>query len=196
MFQKLLSPKWLVVFNVILISLLSVTLVSAHGGDVSLIHACVASSGAIRIVGPNTVCTGKDSALDWNIQGPKGPIGPIGPQGEQGPQGLPGEQGQMGPQGLQGPAGISGLVVVSNTVESNPLDRHYLSGSANCPSGKKVIGGGYTLGGNYQGATITSNSPLIFVDPPQEGWGVAGENFTQSDRWTATIWVICANVAP
>lgn len=178
MFQKLFSPKWLVVFNVILISLLSVTLVSAHGGDVSLIHACVASSGAIRIVGPNTVCTGKDSALDWNIQGPKGPIGP------------------MGPQGLQGPAGISGLVVVSNTVESNPLDRHYLSGSANCPSDKKVIGGGYTLGGNYQGATITSNSPLIFVDPPQEGWGVAGENFTYNDRWTATIWVICANDAP
>ena len=187
MFQKLLSPKWLVALNVVLIMLMSATFVSAHGGDTALIHACVTSSGAIRIVTANTTCPGKDSALDWNIQGPKGPIGPIGPQGE---------QGQMGLQGFQGPAGMSGLVVVSNTVGSYPIDPHYLQGSANCPSGKKVIGGGYELGDNYQGATITSNRPLIVVDPPQEGWGVAGQNFTHNDVWTVTIWAMCANVAP
>ena len=33
MFQKLLSPKWVVVLNVVLIALVSVTLVSAHGSN-------------------------------------------------------------------------------------------------------------------------------------------------------------------
>jgi len=187
MIQKLLSQKLLVVLNVVLISLLSVTLVSAHGGDTALIHACVTSSGAIRIVGANTTCTGKDSALDWNIQGPKGPIGPIGPQGEQGPEGLPGPQG---------PAGISGLVVVSNAVEPPSADPHRIQGWATCPTGKKVIGGGYGLDGAYQGATVTSNRPSISVDPPQEGWGVSGEKFTDNYEWTITVWAICANVAP
>jgi hypothetical protein len=187
MFQKLLSSKLLVVINVVLISLMSVTLVSAHGGDTALIHACVASSGAIRIVGANVACTGKDTALDWNIQGPKGPIGPIGPQGEQGPEGLPGPQGS---------AGISGLEVVSNTLEPNPLDQHYIQGSATCPTGKKVIGGGYGLDGAYQGATVTSNRPYISVDPPREEWGVSGEKFANNYEWTITVWAICANVAP
>ena len=51
MFQKLLSPKWLAVFTVVLVSLLSVTLVSAHGGNIALIHSCVNNtSGEIKII--------------------------------------------------------------------------------------------------------------------------------------------------
>ena len=67
MFQKLLSPKWLVVLNVVLLSLVSVTLASAHGGNTSLIHACVSnSSGEIRIVCANSNCPSNSRALDWN----------------------------------------------------------------------------------------------------------------------------------
>lgn len=46
------------------------TLVSAHGGDNLLIHACVKlSNGSIRIVDANEVCGNNESPLDWSIQG-------------------------------------------------------------------------------------------------------------------------------
>jgi hypothetical protein len=48
-----------------------VAVVSAHGGNSSLIHACVKPNGQITIVGASDSC-GKDSPLDWAIQGPPG----------------------------------------------------------------------------------------------------------------------------
>jgi hypothetical protein len=39
---------------------------AAHGGDPSLIHACVnSSSGTIKIVGPDTTCKPHEQAVDW-----------------------------------------------------------------------------------------------------------------------------------
>lgn len=62
--------------------------VLAHGGDISLIHACVrTSNGSLRVVGPNDMCNGNETTLDWNIQGVQGPPGPSGPPG---PTGTPG----------------------------------------------------------------------------------------------------------
>ena len=134
MFQKFLFPKLLLVFNLVLIALTSVTLASAHGGNAALIHACVNNtSGELKIVGANAACPNNYRALDWNIQGsagqqgpigpagpvgpvgpvgavgPVGPIGPMGPIGPQGLQGLPGLQGEQGSQGLQGEQGPQGL---------------------------------------------------------------------------------------
>jgi collagen triple helix repeat protein len=87
---------------------------SAHGGDISLIHACVnSSSGAVKIVGANDSCPSGYSPLHWSIQGPAGQQGPQGNQGIQGqvgptgPQGPQGNMGPMGPAGAQGPAGSS-----------------------------------------------------------------------------------------
>lgn len=38
----------------------------AHGGDTTLVHACVnAASGVMRIVGPNDACRSPEFALDW-----------------------------------------------------------------------------------------------------------------------------------
>ena len=47
---------------------------SAHGGDTSRIHGCVDNrTGALRIVGATQNCTAsKETALDWNIAGPRG----------------------------------------------------------------------------------------------------------------------------
>jgi len=197
MFTKFRFPKWAAVFIVIQISLLSVTLVSAHGGDAALIHACVSSSGAIRIVGANAVCTGKDSPLDWNIQGPKGPIGPIGPQGlqgEQGPQGLPGPQGI---QGIQGPAGISGFELVEET--TTVLNTYRILGSATCPAGKQVVSGGYDLfPPNNLDVTITSNGPLYYSNGVPVGWGATAQTNDSNSRseMSMRVYVICANVAP
>jgi hypothetical protein len=60
------------------IVLLFTTVAYAHGGDSSFIHACVDPKGAIRIVGANDTCLKKETALDWNIQGPAGAPGPAG----------------------------------------------------------------------------------------------------------------------
>ncbi len=38
----------------------------AHGGDATLVHACVnAASGVMRLVGPNDACRNGEFALDW-----------------------------------------------------------------------------------------------------------------------------------
>jgi hypothetical protein len=96
------------ILNAILIAVLAsisgVMYVSAHGGDIALIHACVNNrGGALRIVTATTICdANRETALDWVIQGPKGDKGDAGNVGPMGMQGL---VGPMGPQGLQGPAG-------------------------------------------------------------------------------------------
>jgi hypothetical protein len=62
-----------------------VSSVIAHGGDINLIHACVKNNkGSIRIVGANEACGHDETALDWNIQGPPGPVGSPGPAGSGG----------------------------------------------------------------------------------------------------------------
>ena len=199
MFQKLLSPKSLVVFAVILISLLSVTLVSAHGGNTALIHACVNNtSGEIKIVGANSNCPSNYRALDWNIQGPAGqqgpigPVGPIGPQGLQGEQGLQGLPGQQGIQGIQGPAGINGLEIVQ--VNTAPQDTARIDVLVECPAGKKVLGGGYATAGNNLNTSIAANGPAT-----SSHWAVtAVTNDYPAIRvgWSVQAYAICANVAP
>ena len=44
-------------------------IVFAHGGDITLIHSCVAKTGSIKIVPATTSCKSGETALDWNIAG-------------------------------------------------------------------------------------------------------------------------------
>jgi hypothetical protein len=193
MMPKLLSPKLTVAFAVILLSLVSVTYVSAHGGNIALIHSCVNNtSGEIKIIGANATCPSNYRALDWNIQGPagqQGPIGPVGPVGPMGPQGLQGEPGQ---QGIQGAAGISGLEIVHafNRVENEPR----VDAFANCPTGKKVLGGGYQIGSNNLNTSAFASGPN-----GDSGWAVSvASNDYPNPRaiLTLDVWAICAYVAP
>lgn len=46
--------------------------VHAHGGEASLIHACVKKSGALRIISPTATCNANETPLDWHIQGSPG----------------------------------------------------------------------------------------------------------------------------
>src|SRR4051794_27537730 len=63
------------------------TVVSAHGGDTTRIHACVKNSGGtVRIVGASEACKSGETAVDWNITG-VGVPGPVGPKGDKGPKG-------------------------------------------------------------------------------------------------------------
>lgn len=82
---------------VIAVVLGGVNMVLAHGGDLSLIHACVnRNSGAIRIVTATSTCAAKEYALDWGI------VGPQGPKGDKGDPGIPGEPGPAGNLALAG----------------------------------------------------------------------------------------------
>jgi len=49
----------------LLLSLLPQTKAHADGGDTSLIHACVAKDGTIRIVSPSTSCENNETPLHW-----------------------------------------------------------------------------------------------------------------------------------
>lgn len=197
MFQKFLFPKWLVALNVILISMMSVTLVSAHGGNTALIHSCVNNtSGEVKIIAATANCPSNYRSLDWNIQGPagqQGPVGTVGPVGPMGPQGEPGPQGDPGPQGIQGiqgPAGISGWEVIQ--VNSGTLDQFRIDVTVDCPAGKKVLGGGFSTAGNNQYAVVMANAPL-----GNDRWVVT---LFQSDLtarlWSVQAYAICAYVAP
>jgi hypothetical protein len=90
-------------------------------------------------------------------QGPKGDVGPAGPQGLAGPSGPVGGPGPQGPkgdvgigvQGIAGPAGATGApgvsgyqrIVVGTVNETLPPFGEVVR-FANCPAGKKVVGGG------------------------------------------------------
>lgn len=206
MFQKLLSPKSFVTLAVILLSLVSVTYASAHGGNTALIHSCVNNtSGEIKIIAATANCPSNYHSLDWNIQGPAGaqgpigpvgpmgpvgPIGPVGPTGPLGPQGEQGAQGLQGPQGLPGPAGISGLEIV--TVESGTLNEAVINLVAACPAGKKVLGGGYSTAGNNLGITTATNAPY-----GSSQWAVQlAQNDLTARLWSVQVFAICAYVAP
>jgi len=70
------------------INVAAVTAAFAHGGDKSLVHACINRfSKLVRIVGPNDSCGHIEIRRHWNIKGREGPQGPQGPQGIQGPPG-------------------------------------------------------------------------------------------------------------
>lgn len=66
---------WLFLGSAFVLALAGVTpAVYAHGGDPTLVHACVDKRGGkIKIVGANASCKGNKTALDWNLPGAAGP---------------------------------------------------------------------------------------------------------------------------
>jgi uncharacterized protein YjbI with pentapeptide repeats len=51
----------------------AISIISAHGGDTSLVHGCVRPiSGLLRIIGANDTCGTNETALDWSQFGSSG----------------------------------------------------------------------------------------------------------------------------
>jgi hypothetical protein len=148
-----------------------------------VIHACyMASDGSLRLVNAAADCKKNETALAWSQTGPQGPQGIQGPQGPQGPQGV---QGPQGIQGVQGPAGISGLERVQ---ENSPFDAVATKQvRAYCPTGKKVVGGGYLFFFGGPTVPIRTNAPTLDLD----SWLVSGTNF-ENTPWSVTAIAICA----
>jgi hypothetical protein len=176
-------------------------LATAYASTNGIIHACV-KDGNLRILSANQTCKSKETALDWNIQGPQGPKGDKGnpgPQGlkgdkgDTGPQGTPGApgaKGDTGPQGLQGdkgdtgPQGQPGL----SEYETIPVTQA-ISGAggwvfdAACPAGKTALSGGYTLPG---GSSVSESHPR---DGDPQVWRLA---FTVPGATTIKLYLQCA----
>ena len=151
--------------------LAAVTIVNAHGPGptTGIIHSCVKSNGDIKIVEATATCNNNETTLDWNGQGVPGPTGP---------------------------AGVSGYEVVLN--ESAPTvvipDAIYLAG-AQCPDGKKVLGGGGAIGfGLFAETVVIQSYPSSETD-----WQVVYHSLptAQTDpplMRTFRAYAVCANV--
>jgi hypothetical protein len=118
--------------------------------------------GEIGLQGPQGE-TGPQGAT--GADGPQGPTGDTGAQGATGAPGAQGATGTTGPQGApgatgtQGPAGVSGYErVVTAYTDQTPIAGTLRQYRADCPSEKKVVGGGGHVFGTAQGWLMRSSS--------------------------------------
>ncbi len=118
---------------------------------------------------------------------------PLGSNGRFPPAvGAVGPQGDPGPPGPAGAPGVSGLVLASmdTSVDSSSPK----SAQANCPDGKKILGGGAEL------TTNTAAAPVVVHDsrpvPTGSGWyASAGETASFASSWALRVWAVCATVS-
>jgi hypothetical protein len=129
-------------------------------------------------------CTAKETAVaasELGVTGPQGPAGADGVDGDQGPAGGP---------------GLSGVEIVM--ADGNVIINFTGVSSANatCPAGKKVLGGGVSMGflvGSVSAQSVRQSLP--FTMGPTEGW--YGElEATVTDDWGARVYAVCATAAP
>lgn len=122
-------------------------------------------------------------------KGDTGPAGPIGPEGPQGPQGSPGLTG------LEWITASGTMVAPGGTGPSSAL-------RAACPSGKKVIGGGYEQIWNGSGdnsgwvSAIKVAKSQPYSDAGVEGWELTVISDLQFQvSVDARVTAICASVS-
>jgi len=117
--------------------------------------------------------------------GPRGITGTAGANGAAGAAGAPGAPGAPGGTGGQGAPGVSGYQRVPSAPIANPQNTQK-SGTATCPAGKKVLGGGAEAGGLI-GQVVYDSYP-----PTDSSWRVHITN-TGFDT-TFTVYAICGIV--
>jgi hypothetical protein len=128
-----------------------------------------------------TVDIKNGSLLPVDFKPGKLPAGPQGPQGEQGP---------AGPQGPQGVAGLSNVEIVTKVSGVDSSDK---SITAQCPAGKKLIGGGATAHAVFG---HPKELTLLASYPSGNTWkAVAREASPYAGGWLLNAYAICANVA-
>jgi hypothetical protein len=122
-------------------------------------------------------------------QVPKGRRGKAGPRGS---RGLRGKTGKTGRTGKTGAAGVSASTVVSKDSASDSNDK---SATAQCPSGRRALGGGASLkSGPATNIALGSSAPS---GNPASGWRASGleVNGGTLEPWQLTVYAVCAKVA-
>lgn len=171
----------------------TVAVTGAHQGSVNpdVIHGCFKNgNGAVFIVDSSEECSGSQTAIHWNAEGPTGPAGNDGIDGADGVDGTDGATGAQGPPGLSGYEIVRKSVPATGTTLSARKDV-----TVECPAGKKVLGGG----GEPAGTTPTTwaliqSSPVI--DGLGNKWAVIAVNSNLNDPWKLDGFAVCAIVAP
>ncbi len=138
------------------------------------------------------------------LQGEQGLQGLMGAAGAQGDQGLPGAdgadgdqgpKGDTGDQGLPGAAGadgVSGWERIVGTVSAYDL-ASLKTAVADCSEGKKVVGGGYVVEGDYdfEGVRVI---PISNLPSDDDTWSVTANQdtwwFPPTD-WSIQAYAIC-----
>lgn len=127
------------------------------------------------------------------VVGPSGKLPPslgtIGPQGPQGSKGDPGPKGDTGPAG---PPGTAGYEIVQNTVNAAPNGADYYDSTtvtAQCPTGKSAVGGGYYIGTVSTAVEVSYSRPAA----AKTGWEIYVHNGAPY-AISATAYVICLTV--
>lgn len=177
------------------------------GGDPNTLHGCANdTNGNLRLLARPGGCRVHESALDWNITGPRGPKGDKGDQGiqgekgdkgDQGIQGIQGENGDKGDTGDEGPPGTSGLVKIEFSSVTDSQTRK--NAFARCPADKKVVGGGGQVfiptdqGGPQGTIALKASLPSSALD----GWSATAEEMVPTTQnWFLSAFALCAEVAP
>jgi hypothetical protein len=108
------------------------------------------------------------------------------------PAGAQGPKGDPGPKGDTGSPGISGLEEVNDFSDFNSTDAKGVT--ANCPAGKKVVGGGAFVNASGGPVALRTSVP---VSGSLDGWAVtAYEPVAHGGNWNVNARALCANVAP
>jgi hypothetical protein len=149
-----------------------------------VIHGCYRNNGQLRVIDPSNggACKNNETGLDWSQTGPQGP---------------PGQDGTDGTNGTNGTNGVSGYELVSDTGPLPGGDPG--TGQINsifCPAGKKVTGGGITVGypqgGHFALSVIRESGPV----GNGRGWsGFIQRTDDDNDHVEWTLWAICASVS-
>ena len=146
----------------------------------------------------------KDGALQYEDFGfgqiPAGLAGPRGPKGERGVRGPKGAKGAAGSKGDTGAAGAAGATSVkarrSDPVTLPAIANTPVTATANCASGERAVGGGFTASDGANTVRIVSSAPSANDGATPTDWVVVAEiegNITaEYDFVTATV--ICAKL--
>jgi hypothetical protein len=215
------SPRLAVMMVGALAAATLATSAFAHGGDGSVIHACIhKQTREVRIVPPKKQCKASEKAKHWAIRGPEGPAGadgatgPAGADGATGPAGADGATGPAGADGTTGPAGADGATgpmgptgpagadgadgATGPTGPSGSIDDLVIvSNTSVSDSNNKSISVSCTGGRNVVGGGFVSSHASVGAQASYPSnattWTVDGAEFQNTNTvWTITAYAICA----
>lgn len=151
------------------------------------LYACyVPSSGTVyRVKTPNapTACVDASHVeFSWNGEGPPGAAGPAGPTG------------QTGAQGPAGPAGSIGMTTIVEqaliAASGGGTDVDYVKSTLTvvCPSGAKVLSGGYSVTSASLDEGI--NFRIGASRPTSAGWSIDVHNRATAQQ-PVIVYALC-----
>src|SRR4030095_13962507 len=126
---------------------------------------------------------------DTGAAGPAGPEGPTGPTGPTGATGPTGPTGPQGPKGDKGDPGTSVYQIVSTGLVPVPVVANGTATmSVTCPSGKRVLGGG------YESSTVFVLHPVASYPATVDSWKVTLRLSQDAATIQFRVYAVCATI--